>query len=237
MSTDGEKRGANPDDDSRRASSRGLIPKAKIKTVKMTLVIVFGETLMRGRLVISVAFENSHVKLDTEMWRKKVRFAGRSSPCCTSPLLESTSIHFAQFFSERRTLSHAREVTYPVASPPGGAEAGVAGGGPRLSSPCPAGVASYRRIPAVEWVVVRFFPCLECSRQPLEPRHTLHRYGTDYTSVSDASTRRHTANSVRYTASTSTASTASQDPKPPNSTRNGLAQSPAATKGKAGSEY
>ena len=30
-------------DDSRRASSRGLIPKAKVKTIKMTFVIVFGE--------------------------------------------------------------------------------------------------------------------------------------------------------------------------------------------------
>ncbi|KAK8748659.1 hypothetical protein OTU49_015926, partial [Cherax quadricarinatus] len=38
----GEKRrGGHQEDDSRRASSRGLIPKAKIKTVKMTLVIVF----------------------------------------------------------------------------------------------------------------------------------------------------------------------------------------------------
>lgn len=33
------------DDDSKRASSRGVIPKAKIKTVKMTLVIVLGETI------------------------------------------------------------------------------------------------------------------------------------------------------------------------------------------------
>lgn len=31
------------DQDSRRASSRGIIPRAKIKTVKMTFVIVFGE--------------------------------------------------------------------------------------------------------------------------------------------------------------------------------------------------
>ena len=30
-------------DDCRRASSRGLIPKAKVKTIKMTFVIVFGE--------------------------------------------------------------------------------------------------------------------------------------------------------------------------------------------------
>lgn len=30
------------DHESRRASSRGLIPKAKVKTVKMTFVIVFG---------------------------------------------------------------------------------------------------------------------------------------------------------------------------------------------------
>jgi hypothetical protein len=32
------------DQNSRRASSRGLIPKAKIKTIKMTFVIVFGKT-------------------------------------------------------------------------------------------------------------------------------------------------------------------------------------------------
>lgn len=32
-----------PTRDTRRASSRGLIPRAKVKTVKMTLVIVFGE--------------------------------------------------------------------------------------------------------------------------------------------------------------------------------------------------
>ena len=30
------------DPDCRRASSRGLIPKAKVKTIKMTFVIVFG---------------------------------------------------------------------------------------------------------------------------------------------------------------------------------------------------
>lgn len=33
-----------PTRDTRRASSRGLIPRAKIKTVKMTFVIVFGES-------------------------------------------------------------------------------------------------------------------------------------------------------------------------------------------------
>lgn len=32
-----------PTRDTRRASSRGLIPRAKIKTVKMTFVIVFGK--------------------------------------------------------------------------------------------------------------------------------------------------------------------------------------------------
>lgn len=31
------------ENDTRRASSRGIIPKAKIKTVKMTFVIVFGK--------------------------------------------------------------------------------------------------------------------------------------------------------------------------------------------------
>ena len=30
-------------EDCRRASSRGLIPKAKVKTIKMTFVIVFGK--------------------------------------------------------------------------------------------------------------------------------------------------------------------------------------------------
>lgn len=34
------------DQDSRRASSRGIIPRAKIKTVKMTFVIVFGKLLV-----------------------------------------------------------------------------------------------------------------------------------------------------------------------------------------------
>jgi len=34
------------DHDSRRASSRGIIPKAKVKTVKMTFVIVFGKLLI-----------------------------------------------------------------------------------------------------------------------------------------------------------------------------------------------
>jgi len=34
------------DHDCRRASSRGLIPKAKVKTVKMTFVIVFGKYLL-----------------------------------------------------------------------------------------------------------------------------------------------------------------------------------------------
>lgn len=34
------------DHDSRRASSRGIIPKAKVKTVKMTFVIVFGEFII-----------------------------------------------------------------------------------------------------------------------------------------------------------------------------------------------
>jgi neuropeptide S receptor 1 len=38
------------DQNSRRASSRGLIPKAKIKTVKMTFVIVFGKTRGNSRV-------------------------------------------------------------------------------------------------------------------------------------------------------------------------------------------
>lgn len=38
------------DQDSRRASSRGIIPRAKIKTVKMTFVIVFGKYLFLRNL-------------------------------------------------------------------------------------------------------------------------------------------------------------------------------------------
>lgn len=37
--------GVAKEEDCRRASSRGLIPRAKVKTVKMTLVIVFGESV------------------------------------------------------------------------------------------------------------------------------------------------------------------------------------------------
>lgn len=39
------------DHDSRRASSRGIIPKAKVKTVKMTFVIVFGKFLITNHKV------------------------------------------------------------------------------------------------------------------------------------------------------------------------------------------
>lgn len=38
-----QSRHVNEENDCRRASSRGIIPRAKIKTVKMTFVIVFGE--------------------------------------------------------------------------------------------------------------------------------------------------------------------------------------------------
>lgn len=41
--------------DDRRASSRGLIPRAKIKTVKMTFVIVFGVYLqLKYRILINL---------------------------------------------------------------------------------------------------------------------------------------------------------------------------------------
>jgi hypothetical protein len=43
------------DAETRRASSRGLIPKAKIKTIKMTFVIIFGEKV----LLLSSLFEIS----------------------------------------------------------------------------------------------------------------------------------------------------------------------------------
>lgn len=42
-----------PTRDTRRASSRGLIPRAKIKTVKMTFVIVFGKMKITHSKLIS----------------------------------------------------------------------------------------------------------------------------------------------------------------------------------------
>ena len=45
------------DQDSRRASSRGIIPRAKIKTVKMTFVIVFGKITFR---YLSLSFNAMH---------------------------------------------------------------------------------------------------------------------------------------------------------------------------------
>ncbi|KAG7164774.1 putative cardioacceleratory peptide receptor-like, partial [Homarus americanus] len=53
-----------------------------------------------------------------------------------------------------------------------------------------------QRIPVVDWVVRQVFPCLECAQQPVENRGAFHRYGTEYTTVSDASSRRHTLTSV-----------------------------------------
>jgi hypothetical protein len=46
------------DHDSRRASSRGIIPKAKVKTVKMTFVIVFGKFLFASHRVNTTRTEN-----------------------------------------------------------------------------------------------------------------------------------------------------------------------------------
>ncbi|XP_050733700.1 cardioacceleratory peptide receptor-like isoform X2 [Eriocheir sinensis] len=189
-----EKTRPNPDDDCRRASSRGLIPKAKIKTVKMTLVIVFVFILC---------------------W----------SPYIFFDLLQvygyipqtATNIAVATFIQSLAPLnSAANPIIYCLFS----------------THIC----RNLRRIPAVDWLVVRLFPCLECSRQPLEPQRILHRYGTDYTSVSDASTRRHTVNSVRYTASTSVTSTSSPDPNPPlKAAPNGLSQPAKASEGGPGS--
>lgn len=41
--------GTAADDDTKRVSSRGIIPKAKVKTVKMTLVIVFGKFTLKKK--------------------------------------------------------------------------------------------------------------------------------------------------------------------------------------------
>ena len=58
--------------DSRRASSRGIIPRAKIKTVKMTFVIVFGMNffilMFCATNIYRETLENS--KLSVLTWRK-----------------------------------------------------------------------------------------------------------------------------------------------------------------------
>lgn len=47
---------------SRRASSRGIIPRAKVKTVKMTIVIVIGKaTVFRLAYVAQVASQSHHL--------------------------------------------------------------------------------------------------------------------------------------------------------------------------------
>jgi hypothetical protein len=46
------------DQESRRASSRGIIPRAKIKTVKMTFVIVFGKFSKTTFICRHSSFEN-----------------------------------------------------------------------------------------------------------------------------------------------------------------------------------
>ncbi|XP_037790853.1 cardioacceleratory peptide receptor-like [Penaeus monodon] len=159
-SKNGEKRGAAVhEDDSRRASSRGLIPKAKIKTVKMTLVIVFVFILCWSPYIVFDLLQvYGYVQTQTQ-----------------------TSVAVATFIQSLAPLnSAANPIIYCLFS----------------THIC----RNLRRIPAINWVVTRVFPCLACAQQPLEPDGPFRRYGTEYTTMSDASSRRHTLTSVRYNA-------------------------------------
>ncbi|XP_069191327.1 cardioacceleratory peptide receptor isoform X2 [Procambarus clarkii] len=159
-SKNGEKRGGHHEDDSRRASSRGLIPKAKIKTVKMTLVIVF----------VFILCWSPYIVFDL----LQVYGYVPQSP---------TNVAVATFIQSLAPLnSAANPIIYCLFS----------------THIC----RNLRRIPAVEWVVRRAFPCLECAQEPLEPVHRFQRYGTEYTTVSDASSRRHTLTSVSSSSTT-----------------------------------
>ena len=58
------------DQESRRASSRGIIPRAKIKTVKMTFVIVFGKLFV----FLYKLFEKIHLSVKTNKQTKETSF-------------------------------------------------------------------------------------------------------------------------------------------------------------------
>ena len=58
------------DQESRRASSRGIIPRAKIKTVKMTFVIVFGKLFA----FLYKLFEKIHLSVKTNKQTKETSF-------------------------------------------------------------------------------------------------------------------------------------------------------------------
>ncbi|CAL4173494.1 unnamed protein product, partial [Meganyctiphanes norvegica] len=155
--TNGEKRkgGSGNEDASRRASSRGLIPKAKIKTVKMTLVIVFVFILCWSPYIV-------YNLMDVHGYIPKDLLA------LTTLIQSLASLNSA-----------ANPLIYCLFST-------------RICR-------NLRRIPAINWLVTLFSPCLECARQPLEPAGPFRRYGTEYTTMtSDISSRRSTHNNTRY---------------------------------------
>ncbi|XP_076048545.1 cardioacceleratory peptide receptor-like isoform X2 [Oratosquilla oratoria] len=156
---------AADEEGSRRASSRGLIPKAKIKTVKMTLVIVFVFVLC---------------------W----------SPYFVFDLLQvygyipatPTFVAVATFIQSLAPLnSAANPVIYCLFS----------------THLC----RNLRRIRLIDWIARSLFPCFRCSRRPLDPEGPFLRSGTEYTTMSDVSSRRHYGpTSVRYNVRYSSAS-------------------------------
>ncbi|KAK4290329.1 hypothetical protein Pmani_036752, partial [Petrolisthes manimaculis] len=146
----GEKRNCSGggDEDSRRASSRGLIPKAKIKTVKMTLVIVF----------VFVLCWSPYIVFDL------LQVYG---------FVPQTSVAVATFIQSLAPLnSAANPIIYCLFS----------------THIC----RNLRRIPVVEWVVGVACPCLECSSQPVEGSRSHRRRATEFSNLSDASSRRTT---------------------------------------------
>ncbi|XP_071518344.1 cardioacceleratory peptide receptor-like [Panulirus ornatus] len=154
----GEKRGGGTthEDDSRRASSRGLIPKAKIKTVKMTFVIVFVFVLCWSPYIVFDLLQVYGYIPQTP-----------------------TNVAVATFIQSLAPLnSAANPIIYCLFS----------------THIC----RNLRRIPVINWCVKRLLPCLACAQQPLEGSGRFHRYGTEYSSVSDVSSRRHTLTSIRY---------------------------------------
>lgn len=67
----GQTQQSNGTDDSRRVSSRGLIPKAKIKTIKMTFSIVLGKWITMLIIIVIVVislFIMQHATENREMF-------------------------------------------------------------------------------------------------------------------------------------------------------------------------
>ncbi|KAL7642168.1 UNVERIFIED_CONTAM: hypothetical protein RMT77_006729 [Armadillidium vulgare] len=159
VTQNGEKGSTNPqaDDDSRRASSRGLIPKAKIKTVKMTFVIVFVFVL------------------------------------CWSPYFVFNMLHVYHFIPENNTtiaLSTFIQSLAPLNS----------AANPLIYCLFSTHLCrNLRKIKGLDVLARVLCPFSTCTKQQYDSQGQIPRSGTDYTTMSEISSKRQTISSVRLT--------------------------------------